>query len=124
MKKVLHTMQRRINNLQTVIILIINSLQTKPLAVPLAKLQTLTGLVAKFRLRIQTNLSVFANVKPLYFKHLEFNRLQNRLQSCQLNLLTCLQVQADSFVDFKEKNAVNQPINQAFFAGLFVNNPN
>lgn len=55
---------------------------------------------------------------------LALTRLHNHLQICQLNLLTCLQVQADSFVDYKEKNTVNQPINQNFFAALFVNNPN
>lgn len=121
-------MQRRIINLQALFVLIINKLQTKPLAVPLAKPQTSAGLFAKFRLRIQTILRGFANVKPLYFSYFWSSRLQYRLQSCQLStycvilfpLALCLQKQMFLQTVCKEKSIQYQSINKSSFAALFA----
>jgi hypothetical protein len=124
MKKELHIIQRRINNLQTVILLIINGLTIKPLAIPLAKNQTSKRLFTKFRLRIQTIFRDYANVKPLSFSHFVLYRLQYRLQSYQLRLLTYLQVQEDYSLGCKEKSLEDQSINRILFAGLFATHSN
>ncbi len=113
-------MARKINNPQTVCVLVINVLSRIALAVPLANNQTFTSSFAKFRLRIESILVAFANENILYFKGFPFTRLQHRLQNCQLSSLTSLQVQAVSFAVCKERNTVNQPINQNFFAALFA----
>lgn len=124
MKKELHSMQRRINNLQTVFPLIINGLKIKPLAIPLAKSQTSKRLFSKFRLRIQPIFRDYANVKPLSFSHFVLYRLQYRLQSYQLRQLTCLQDQEVFSLGCKEKCPENQSINRTLFAGLFATHSN
>ncbi|MCH8556108.1 MAG: hypothetical protein LAT76_13190, partial [Schleiferiaceae bacterium] len=65
---------------------------------------------------MQSIITAFANENSLYFKAFPFTRLHHRLQTCQLSALTSLQVQAVSFEVCKERNTVNQLINQTFFA--------
>ena len=117
-------MQRKINNMQPVFMLIIKRLRIKPLAIPLANNPTSIHLFAQLRLRIQTVLRYFIMPNYLILNNLINTRLQNRLQVLQLSPSTCLQVQAGLFKACKEKITVNQPINETLFAGLFVNNPN
>lgn len=124
MKKELHSMQGRINDPQTVIPLIINGLKIKPLAIPLAKDQTSKRLFSKFRLRIQPIFRDYANIKPLSFSHFVLYRLQYRLQSCQLRLLTCLQDQEAFSLGCKEKSPEDHSINRILFAGLFATHSN
>jgi len=115
-------MARKTKYMQTLYVLTINSLFSKPLALPLAKSQTLMCLLAKFRLRKQSSIIAFANEKSLYSNGLPFARLQHRLQNCQLSPLTSLQVQAVSFAVCKEKSIENQSINKFSFASLFAQN--
>lgn len=117
-------MARKISSMQTLYYMIINILISKPLALPLAKSQTLICMIAKFRLRIESILVAFANEKPLYFNHLASTRLHHRLQICQLSALTSLQVQVVSFAVCKEKFIENQGVYLNSFAGLFANNSN
>ena len=115
-------MARKINNTQTVYMLTIHELSKIALAVSLANNQTFTRSFAKFRLRISAVLKHFVNEIYLFFKHLDLDRLQTRLQSFQLSALTCLQVQAVSLKDLKEKTIDNQKIDKILHAGLLVNN--
>ena len=103
--------------------LIIRRLRIIPLAIPLAKNQTSIHLLAQFRLQILAVLKHFVTPNYLILNNLINTRLQNRLQSCQLNPLTCLQVQAVLFAAYKEKINVNQPINKNCLANLFENSP-
>ncbi|MCG9879079.1 MAG: hypothetical protein MH472_00630 [Bacteroidia bacterium] len=104
--------------------MIINILISKPLALPLAKSQTLICMFAKFRLRIKSILVFIANENFLYFSDLPFIRLQHRLQNTQLSSLTCLLAQEVSYSICKERGTINQSFNQIFFAGMFANNLN
>ncbi len=67
---------------------------------------------------------MIAKKNILNTNELQNSSLQFSLQRCQLSLLTCLQVQEVFIVAYKERNALNQHVNQFSFAGLFVNNPN
>jgi hypothetical protein len=117
-------MARKINIAQTVYALVINILSMIAFAAPLANNQTFTSSFAKFRLRIESILVAFANEKPLYFNHLASTRLHHRLQICQLNALTSLQVQAVSFEVCKERKLDFKSVSNIFFAALFANNQN
>lgn len=89
-----------------------------------AKISTLIRQFNLHRLRIQRIITPFANEKFLIFNVFSVSRLRHRLQSCQLSLLTSLQVQAVSFAVYKEQTAINQRIHPNIFASLFASNPN
>jgi hypothetical protein len=114
--------KKKVEVLQTKKQLIINALSVFSFASSFAKISTSTRLCDSFCLRMQSIITAFANENHLFFNYLAINRLQHRLQICQLSSLTSLQVQAVSFAVCKERNTVNQPFNRIFFAALFANN--
>lgn len=122
--KELLIMQRKIEFMQTVYSLIINMLFIKPLALPLAKNETLVFSFLNFRLRVDLICKRLIEYISLFVSKLKFYRLQYRLQKSQLSPLTSLQVQAVSFAVYKENRIENQKVNKTFFAGLFANNSN
>ena len=122
--KELLIMQRKIEFMQTVYSLIINMLFIKPLALPLAKNQTLVFSFLNFSLRVDLICKRLIEYISLFVSKLKFYRLQYRLQKSQLSPLTSLQVQAVSFAVYKENRIENQKVNKTFFAGLFANNSN
>lgn len=91
MKRELPIMERKISNVQPFLILTINMLSKKALAVPLANNQTLIDLLVKDRLRSKRIIYAFTNEMPLYFKCLSYGRLHHRLQIHQLSNLPSLQ---------------------------------
>lgn len=122
--KELLIMQRKIEFMQTVYLLIINMLVIKPLALPLAKNQTLVFSFLNCRLRVDLMCKRLIKYISLFVSKLKFYRLQYRLQKSQLSPLTSLQVQAISFAVYKENSIENQKVNKTFFAHLFANNSN
>ena len=124
MIKDLRIMERKINRLQTVFIMIISVLKNIPLAIPLANNQTLLSWFVKFRLQIQNIMTLFANEKAFIFNGFSSYRLHHRLQIYQLSSFTSLQDQVVLFAVSKEQNVINQSINLNFFAGLFAINSN
>lgn len=116
--------KKKIEVLQTKKQLIINALDVFSFASSFAKTSTSTRLCQSLRLRMQSSITAYANENSLYFKGLSITRLQHRLQTYQLSPLTSLQVQAVSFVVFKEKVIENQSVNKFSFASLFAQNQN
>jgi hypothetical protein len=89
---------------------------------PLAKKSTLRPHLFKYRLRFQLICKRSNVFISLFFKELNLDRLQNRLQKPQLSSLTCLQVQVVSFAVGKEEFSEYQVIDKILFATLFAKN--
>jgi hypothetical protein len=108
--------------MQALFLLIINSLEIKPLAIPLANSATYHATRCRYPLRIQWFCKRFIDSNLLVFNQLACNRLRFRLQKHQLSPSTRLQVPVVSFAACKEKLIDNQAIAKNLFAGLFAKN--